>query len=646
MAGSVYRDSQIAVPVEKVGALGGERDVTGFEFRIESGDPELDNVWLVGAVRRWSDPHYVRERRGTPKILLVTTESTQRPTGHQQPTAVDICHSARNQDAMPTVSDPILVGGSLVALAVAWVVSVVVLHRLEDRRWGDGLRRRLVLGVPWGTAIVVALVLGVYLFVQGALGALTAPLVVPFRSWSYTYPLGMLTAAFAHGSLGHLTGNLLSTVVFATVAEYAWSHYPTERGSQSFAGALHNPYARIGVFVLAVVVVGVATSLFVPGPSIGFSGVVFAFAGFALVTSPTRAILAILGVRIVRTVYYAVVEPAPTVLARQEFVEPWFANVSVQGHAFGLVLGVLLGVWVLSTRRDVPSIRRVWYATLAFVVVETLYALYWYVGADGYRLFRAAGLAAVLVLVVLVTTSVAAARDPGDFRRDLSWRHLAVLGLVAVVVAIGLAAVVLTTSSVTVADQPNAVEVRDYTVFYDEDVPHGYVSAIDGPSLLRSYSSSARASGVIVASEHRDAWEEVVSAGQLAVDGRATVSVGGLGWRERIVVERRGWNAIDGNATYKVFFDRRGHPQQLAYTAASADLSPRIAGANLSIAPTDSGFVVNVTREGTTLDTARVPAENKSVEAGPMTIHRQADSLFAIHEGTRVRLARSEQSGG
>ncbi|MFB6375368.1 MAG: hypothetical protein ABEN55_20140, partial [Bradymonadaceae bacterium] len=41
-----------------------------------------------------------------------------------------------------------------------------------------------------------------------------------------------------------------------------------------------------GLFVLGGLLVGLATSLFIPGALIGFSGVVFAFGGYALTTRP------------------------------------------------------------------------------------------------------------------------------------------------------------------------------------------------------------------------------------------------------------------------------------------------------------------------------------------------------------------------
>jgi hypothetical protein len=132
-------------------------------------------------------------------------------------------------------------------LAVGILVSLATLFALArpGGRWGELARKRLVLGVPWGTLVVVAFVAAFYLFAQDGLTNPHNPVVVPFRAWGYFYPTGMLTAGFAHSGLGHVTGNLLGTLVFGSLAEYAWSHFPRKRGSSSFAALRCNPFARI-----------------------------------------------------------------------------------------------------------------------------------------------------------------------------------------------------------------------------------------------------------------------------------------------------------------------------------------------------------------------------------------------------------------
>ena len=88
-------------------------------------------------------------------------------------------------------------------------------------RWGRTIRRRLVLGVPWGTLLVVGFVLCVYLFLQGGWDHWYNPVVIPFRAWSYLAPLGVAVSGFAHSGSGHLLGNLCGTLAVAPLVEYA-----------------------------------------------------------------------------------------------------------------------------------------------------------------------------------------------------------------------------------------------------------------------------------------------------------------------------------------------------------------------------------------------------------------------------------------
>jgi len=80
-----------------------------------------------------------------------------------------------------------------------------------------------------GTLVAIAAVVAVYLFVQSGLENPNRPVVIPFRSWSYFYPEGMLWSGLAHSGRSHITGNLLSTLVAGALAEYAYGHFPDSR---------------------------------------------------------------------------------------------------------------------------------------------------------------------------------------------------------------------------------------------------------------------------------------------------------------------------------------------------------------------------------------------------------------------------------
>ena len=156
---------------------------------------------------------------------------------------------------------------ALVTLAfVAYWTRPRVFHELVEVS-----RRRLVYGLPLGTFVIVGVNVLFFLFAQRFYAG-DGVLTTPFISWSYGYPLGFLTAPIGHANVSHITGNLLTTLVFAPVAEYVIGHKGTRR-----------PLVRALVFIpLAWYAVGVFISLFSLGPSIGFSGVLFFFFGFVM----------------------------------------------------------------------------------------------------------------------------------------------------------------------------------------------------------------------------------------------------------------------------------------------------------------------------------------------------------------------------
>jgi membrane associated rhomboid family serine protease len=123
------------------------------------------------------------------------------------------------------VSVPPWLPATEIGVVLALLISVAVVRWLERATaWGAARRARLLLGVPWGTITSGLFVLVIYLVLQGGVDHWNAPLVLPYRAWSYLYPLGVAVAPFAHNSVGHLTGNLLGTVVLGSLAEFAWGH--------------------------------------------------------------------------------------------------------------------------------------------------------------------------------------------------------------------------------------------------------------------------------------------------------------------------------------------------------------------------------------------------------------------------------------
>ncbi|UIO99250.1 rhomboid family intramembrane serine protease [Halobaculum sp. CBA1158] len=562
---------------------------------------------------------------------------------------------------------PDLVTASRAAVVVAAVLAVAVTVALDRLAGGERvavLRRRFVLGVPWGTLTVTGLVLAVYLFVQGGWTNWYSPVVTPFRAWSYLAPLGVAVSGFAHAGPGHLLGNLFGTLAVAPLVEYAVGHFPRERGSSSFGSARDNPYVRAFVlFPAATVAVGLASGAFALGPVIGFSGVVFAFVGAALVYRPLGTVVALSASGLISTAYRALASPVVEASGRPAYITPWWADIAIQGHALGLLVGVLAAAWLAAARGDdLPRPRRLALGALLVAVEQSLWAVYWYRGGETYVLYRGVGLALVAVAAVLVA-ALAVDRDapPADTvreaLRDLTPRRGSVAALLVVLAALSGPAVVVNLAAVDDDPLPgDPVEVRGYTVTYAEGVENGMVSVVDVEAFGET--TSVTTSGVLVRNPDRGVWATAVSKGRLAFAGRQRVVVGGLGWREVVTVTRRGWTTVGGDGpAYRVTLSHDGETT-LAYLSNASTAGPRIDGRNVSVAPTGSGFELVVAGDNDTVR-APIPGENETVTANGLTFVREGRAVVAlagevtgdpaagnVTAPTRVRVATRERYGG
>lgn len=546
--------------------------------------------------------------------------------------------------------------GSLGALILALALAAVVLHRFSSDENGlvGTVKDRFVLGVPWGTLVVVALVYAIYYLVQGG-GQRGGPIVVGFRSWSYWYPQSMLFSSFTHSSHSHLMGNLFGTLAFAPIVEYAWGHYPRSAdqadmgksvsdhglGSREsrldrYGRWLEHPAVRIGTFVGVVFVVGIVGSLIVPGAAIGFSGVVFAFAGFALVTFPIAAVLAIVGIQVVRLVYRSFTDPFVLAQAQERFVRPSWADVAVQGHLYGLLIGVLLALVLLRYRDHSPNLRHVFFAVLVFAVSRSLQSIYWFLGNEGYVLFQALGTAGVILLATIIAVATIENDRLLVSRIDLRVSTAVVGFIVALVLALALLGVPYNLVSVTGGEEvEDGIEIQDYTVTYAEGVENKYISALDLPVYQ---GPSVRMSGVIVVSEKRNVWERSVSREQLEIDGSATVVLGDATWRETVRIQRTQWTVAGGNISYQVF----GRHDGAYYRLFESDLAvaqPTIDGKTIAIQPAASQSEIVVVANETVLGVEPVPADGKHVQIENLSFERENNRLFVAHERTELLLA-------
>ncbi len=599
-----------------------------------------------------------------------------------------------------------------VLVAATLLGSVAVVRRLHRpaRRWRDRLRSRFVLGVPWGSLLVVAVVLAVYLFVQDGIANFDDPVTIPFRTWSYFYPLGMATASFSHAGPGHLIGNLAGTVVVAPLAEYAWGHYPTD-GDAGRDSPYENPRLRAFVlFPLIVIAIGLTTSLFALGPVIGFSGVVFAFAGFAIVHYPIATIVATLGVQgAVLRLYAALRDPISVYTAQPSPPSaPSWAGIAIQGHALGLFVGFVLGIVLLERRGRRPDPLRLWLAVLLFGFAKGLWAIYWFGGENTYLLYQGPGVVVVAVLALVVTLAITASERPaipkrlagllpgsmtateadgdraidrplelasesaGDDRPDggrlervrelagstrdratdggsltaLSRKQVAFLAVVGVLAL--LAGVAVPTNFLVVEDASASTETAVQIEDYTVEYVEGTPNELVSGIGIEAIESDEglESSGVIVASERREVWLEAVSAQRLAFTGEETVYVGGAGWREAVHVERTGWEPVGNETVYQVWLRPDGGDRRLAHESNESRTEARIAGRNVTVDSDDGEFVLEVTGEGTDSVTTAIPAANETATAGGLTFERERETIYAAADGTRVAIASEETYNG
>lgn len=506
--------------------------------------------------------------------------------------------------------------------------------------WRHRVRTRLLLGVPWGTLVVSLFVLGVYLVLQSGWDHWYDPTVLPFVSWSYLYPVGLLTAPFTHKGAGHLTGNLVGTLALAPVAEYAWSHFPTERGETTFASWRTNPYVRAFVlFPLGVLAVGLATSVFHWGPVIGFSGVVYAFAGFALVRYPLLTVVALTARGTIDLVYDALRSPVVLAEAGPSYYFPSWANIAVEAHLFGLLLGAVIATVVVVARGERPSGLRLWVGGAVAGTSLSAWALWWYRGGTEYVLHRGLGLVLVLTLATVVLAAVHASNR--ELALGVDRRTVAVVLLVLPLVTMAFVAVPVNLT--TVADgsvDGTAVDVRGYTVTYDEGVQNQKVPALN--FSVFGEDTRVESSGVIVVNEDRELWTVSVTASELAFYGTVGVDVGGLGWRETVWVQRRGWKAVGGGTAYHVRMKPPDGDYRLAYQSGGATARPVIAGQNVSVVPDGREFRIELTHGNRTVGTAPVPPRGGNVTIGGIRFVRQERHVVATFEGTRVRVLKRE----
>lgn len=533
-------------------------------------------------------------------------------------------------------------------------LSVGVLYRIAapQGRWARRLRSRLLLGVPWGTLLVLAVLLAVFLFVQGAYSGDVfdprQPVTYAFTAWSYEYPLGVLTAAFSHGSFGHFFGNAIGLVVFGSIAEYAYSHFPLDRGAQAHRSIGESPFVRPLRFVGVLIGVGLVTAAFSPGPIIGFSGVVYALAGFAVVYRPLTALAGLLLVDLFGRLYGAFTTPASTFGPSVRHIDVWFADIAVLGHLLGFIIGVSLAIALLWARDERVAPGRTWAAIVLYGLLNGLWLAYLPLGNGQYVLLRAIGVGFVFLVGAVVLTAASRVSRPSvpwpsqfspTTRESIPSRAEVAIGIVLVsllcISMVGVATHLRTVDSTALPNEP--VEVRDYQVGYSENVSNEIYSIVDLPGL--SLGGEVQSSGVVVYSDQRNVWQVAASTSRLASNGYARVTVGGIGWRETVWVTRTGWSVVGGQETYRVRLHPPEESPRVAYTAEPVTAEAVIANRSISIRPEGTAFRIGVTRNNETLGVGNIPEDGANTTVGDIRFDRRGRNLYASYNGTRIRVA-------
>ena len=603
-----------------------------------------------------------------------------------------------------------------VAIVVVFtVVLAYVWHEAGRGCWRERLADRFVHGVPWGSLVSLLLVVLVYLFVQSGLESWRDPAVVPFRSWSYSYLQGMLAAGFTHAGPDHLLNNLLAALVFAPLVEYVWGHYPPgdrdgQRGSDDAratdpgtgvddpstadrsggsagpsaadratattgrrldtrtegsvadetdratgvdgagsdtgdsktdetGGVLARPLVRaLVLFPAGLVLVSLLTSVFAQGYSLGYSGTVFFLLGAAVVLAPLATVVGVVTLSGASVVVGALRTPVLRVTAEPGAPgPPGWAGINVQAHLLGFLLGVLAALALLRRRERWPEVGRLALGVVLVVFAQNLWA---YGTSSGGTFARWQALGVVFVLFLSAVVVAAVAVDDVQIVGPMTARGVVVGGLVVVTVLVALVSV--PPNSFGMADDPvpaDGIEIRDYTVTYAEDAPHGRLSS--------------NASGVIVVSEQRDVWARDTRVDELGHHGEVTTTVGGVGWRETVTVERSGWEVAGNDTVYAVALEHDDQRVQ-AFRSDPARADARISGHGFQVIPRSDGFALAVTRDGERVGETTVPpvSDDRTIELDAAaeidsltvrTVDRDGDTRLVVEHGeTRVLVAEQE----
>ncbi|AGB36350.1 rhomboid family intramembrane serine protease [Natronococcus occultus] len=581
------------------------------------------------------------------------------------------------------------IGPTQVALGALVLVAIGFTWRYGGRdRWRALVADRFVYGVPWGTLLTVGIVVAFYLFAQGGLRHWSEPLTYPFITWSYLYPLGWLTAGIAHGSPEHLVANMTGTLAFAPIAEYAWGHDPTRRTATDAngddTGLLGRPWFRAVVaFPAALLAAAYLTAFFSLGPGLGFSGAVFAIAGFALVTYPLATIVAVLASSGLQLLYDALTQPVVReAVERGPPAPPEWAGIGFQAHLLGFLVGVLLGIALLRRRSRRPTPARLVLATALFGLVQSLWLLVLPAAEDVFTLYRGAGVVLVFSLAIGTTVAVTGSDRPlprvvpieRATRRRLAGAWLAVLVLAVLVgtvgllvgdqpVLFGLGVVLLVATLLALPALPSVVPDRMLSsplsrrqtaiaclgvltllvavpsipfglTVVDDAVPGTGEVEVEGYAVtyeqnvtvgqdsvvdVDTNESETRRDGVVLVNADREISTVSVRSDLLEYAGEGSVDVGGFGWRETVDVERTGWEVVGNETAYAVDLEIDDETTR-SFASDPVRAHATVDEQTFHVVPDEETFLLRVTEDGADVGETAIPSANETATVGDLQV--------------------------
>jgi hypothetical protein len=355
----------------------------------------------------------------------------------------------------------------------------------------------------------------------------------------------------------------------------------------------------------------------------------------------------------------------------------------------GFVVGVVLAVALLRSRRTGPATERVFLGTLAFGLAQSLWLISWPGGEDTFVLYRGAGVVFVLLLTGAVTVAatgsdrrlIAVSESKGGLLRIVAglWlllMGLALAGIVAVgafdpavgpgtvllfAVLVGLLALPAVPAAVPrrwggrpltrrggalgtvlalgfllaalggilspiVVDGGSVADTGEVTV-EDYTVTYGE-NVSDGRSLLFEFGDEPVFEGT---SDGLIVVSERRQIWTVAEDRRAIAHEGNVsvvlgGVGTRTVVHaERTGWAVTGNGSAYAVDLTVGGETTRSFESERVWADVRLDGHRVGVEPVDSGFEVRVARNGTTVGTTGLPAGNETVTVGPLQFNLEED---------------------